>query len=202
MKNEINFEKLAWAALYVNEIYEAGEEPDSYTRIMKENEFLKKLRRETTTLPNKRNVEQKLIRDFLNKWGCRIKSEKIEKCAEELVEKVKELENSIRELAGQKIESPDLFHHSTNSIHIQKLFDAIDEIEEFGSTTTSKVLHVINPYLFVMNDQSIREEYSIGNGGENYVKFLIKMQEIARAVIEDFNSLYARNDPAGFLSEN
>ncbi|MDI6655361.1 MAG: hypothetical protein QME59_05685, partial [Candidatus Hydrothermarchaeota archaeon] len=205
MSNEINFEKLAWAALYVNEIYEPvettdSESIDSYARIMKEEEFLKKIRREVSELPDERDVEQKLIRDFLNKWRCRITGKKIENCAKEVVKKVNELESLIRELARHeiKIESADL---SGNSAHIQELFDAIDGIEEFGPTTTSKILHIINPSLFVMTDKEIRGRYKIGDGGEDYVKFLIKMQEIARAVIEDFNSLYARNDPAGFLSE-
>lgn len=207
MRNEINFEKLAWAALYVNEIYEPGEttdleSTDSYTRIMKEEEFLKKIRREVPELPDERDVKQKLIRDFLNKLGCRIADKKIEKCAKEVVEKIKELEGLIRELARReiKIESSDL-DLSGYSTHIQKLFNAIDEIEEFGPTTTSKILHILNPSLFVMTDKEIRKRYEIGDGGRDYVEFLIKMQKNARAVIDDFNSLYAQNDPANFLSQ-
>ena len=69
---------------------------------------------------------------------------------------------------------------------IIELFDKLREtkfiskkgkLREAGSTTASKILHLVCPDLFIMWDSAIRTRYGKNNGyGKDYFEFLMEMQ--------------------------
>ena len=65
---------------------------------------------------------------------------------------------------------------------MKKSYNTIDKTG-FAATTTSKILHVINPELFVMWDEKIYKHYGVPNTADGYVnRFLPLMQQVAKEV--------------------
>ncbi len=78
--------------------------------------------------------------------------------------------------------------------------------KNFGPTATSKLLHIINPDLFIMWDDGIRIRYWIQNNeifdsGRGYCLFLIETKRIAERLVEECRERFNMNDPASLLSE-
>jgi hypothetical protein len=79
----------------------------------------------------------------------------------------------------------------------------------FAATATSKLLHILQPKLFVMWDRKIRDDFHDKNSqvldsAKGYGTFLQLMQKKATDVCNAFNKRYPRQkrDPAKFLSDN
>jgi hypothetical protein len=72
----------------------------------------------------------------------------------------------------------------------------------FGSTATSKTLHIINPNLFTMWDDEIRYQcgFIIGSGSD-YLKFSKEIRKVSEGLINESNERYGTGDPALFLSQ-
>ncbi|MBI4181311.1 MAG: hypothetical protein HY528_05205 [Chloroflexi bacterium] len=68
-----------------------------------------------------------------------------------------------------------------------------------GDTVASKVLHLLNPNLFVMWDMGISGNLS---GAVGYLKFLKKMQVEAEEASQDFQMLGYPGTPAQFIASN
>ena len=78
----------------------------------------------------------------------------------------------------------------------------------FAATATSKLLHLLQPNLFVMWDNNIlafyrRNNPNIRDSGSGYCAFLRSMQEMAINIHEAFSrqTQGQEDDPATFLSE-
>jgi hypothetical protein len=77
------------------------------------------------------------------------------------------------------------------SDNVLKLYENLDHIPYVrGPTTVSKILHLLNPEIFVMWDKAIRDHYkmknnSIRDSAKGYLEFLIQTQkEIIEALTE------------------
>ena len=72
----------------------------------------------------------------------------------------------------------------------------------FGSTATSKTLHIVNPNLFTMWDSEIRYHYGFFmESGNDYLQFLVEIKRIAENLVEECNLRFEHNNPALWLSE-
>ena len=61
---------------------------------------------------------------------------------------------------------------------IKKIYEKLKEVVIVKQTGASKIMHLKNPYLFVMWDRKIREMYEIGDEAnpEDYISFLKKIK--------------------------
>ena len=80
-----------------------------------------------------------------------------------------------------------LANHETVSQVIEVAFDTIVRCGgRYESTGTSKILHMLNPSLFVMWDVGIRKGYGIRGSGDGLVyaqRFLPQMQQLAKSAV-------------------
>ena len=163
---------------------------DSYMRLLGRDSFLRKLR----TRPDQLTAEdllEDLIEGFLNKWLSRL-SANVE-TAEAIKSKLVRVAEEVRGLAHENLSEVDLSRGPAGrSTSIASTYDVIRTADGVGATITSKILHTLNPDLFVMWDDAIRHHYS-GllhrnlDTGSDYVVFLAHMQGMAQSVIGDFS---------------
>lgn len=184
-------------------MYEPEEE-----EIFFKTDFLDKLRKNPQSISDE-EIENTLIKGFINKWKCRVKNNT--ESARAIKECIDKLKPQLQNLNG--------IHIETETIDLNKLKPIIIEIYDeirgslkdyrFGPTAISKLLHIINPDLFVMWDGKIRDDYTknknskIRDSGEGYFTFLEEMRKIAKEIIDDFrkskSSLGA--DVASYLND-
>ena len=144
------------------------------------------------TKPFWKNLTQLKLKDveeilkFLNKWKCRLPYN----CKHQLLSSLsQQIPRFVNSLQGLKLENVNL---SQNTQNIINAYDTLNSV--IKPTGTSKVLHLIIPDLFPMWDQKIAEAYGIKPNqrtGENYIKFMEKMQNILKKLINKIN----KNNP-------
>lgn len=187
LESGLTFEGLAWASRWYRQNTRFN---DSYVRLLSMDSFLNKLR----TRPNELTAEdvlKELIKGFLNPWGCRLP--KTAQTARAIRSSLIRVAEAITALAADNLLQVDLSYGATARRDlIAQTYETIQTVHRVGPTTASKVLHILNPALFVMWDRAIRVHYSALFGrspyGEaDYVAFLAYMQEVAESVVRDFS---------------
>ena len=151
-----------------------------YDNLMGEEDFLEKLRNHPSEL-TKKEIEDHLV-NFLNKWGCRIAKKKYNTVCGKLRDFF--IKNTGLFYIGKHILT---FDFSKNEKKLITLFGDLDDIKEIGPTSVSKILHVLNPDLFVMWDTNIAEELKFDHTKEGYSDFLKKMQKNAQNIEKTFD---------------
>lgn len=58
-------------------------------------------------------------------------------------------------------------------------------VKNIGPTAVSKILHLLNPELFVMWDEEIRKKYGVKGSADGYIEFLRKMQNEMNEALEE-----------------
>ena len=139
---------------------------------------------------------EKLFKEsgFLNRWKCRLP------CTIELANHIKntfkQLAPFLRVLEGETLEGIVLDKTKLvrdeklmNQEIIHRIFDKTSDMGKNGyrPVPASKLLHMVNPKLFVMWDNNIGKEYVSKLNGSHYAyEFLPKMQQEANEAIEIF----------------
>lgn len=105
--------------------------------------------------------------------------------------------------------------------NIKAIYTKIDEVKGIGATATSKILHLLNPDLFVMWDQNIRSEWNrcldeknfkefkenigrITETATSYVRFMQLMQKVGNEFLEEYmkeRGIQDRNKAEEMLSK-
>lgn len=151
-------------------------------------EKLKEVQEDLKKLDDVKHV-RRVIKLFLIHWGsmARVVSRKGLKWIE-LAETLRNLEKEFGELRKRKMLTVD-FNDNTVASSIKTIYKKIRSYKYLGSpTTTSKILHLLNPEIFVMWDKAIfvsyhRRNNHIDYSPEGYLEFLKEMQkEITEAV--------------------
>jgi len=131
------------------------------------------------------------IIDFLVEWKCRglvgSSSLDIQKMSRQLEDMKKTLRSLNNEFKKLKLKGYTLKDVPLENENIKKtiltIYKDIDSIKQIGPTAASKIMHIINPRLFIMWDEAIRSDkrgYGYGRGtADQYVEFMKKMQSIA-----------------------
>ena len=196
-----NLDDIIWAAItFVDLNYNA-----SYLRILRQGSFLKTLREspQEITLDEVRH----LLVQFLNDWGCRLRNydnvtaSKLKGC-------VIAVHQDLLSLQNYSILDFD-FQDRGNNQKIINLFNKFwtfsggsQIASNFGSTATSKTLHIVNPNLFTMWDDEIRYQYGfIMGSGRDYFEFSKEIRKISEKLVNESNERYGTGDPALFLSQ-
>ncbi|MCK4352664.1 hypothetical protein KAW65_04575 [candidate division WOR-3 bacterium] len=99
-------------------------------------------------------------------------------------------EKDLNKLKEEKLESIDLNVYGEK---IKKVFKSFSEKKSIGYTGASKALHLINPELFMMRDDSITKAYHILSPNyrkrkikheESYLEFMEVSQRIAKELLK------------------
>ena len=163
----------------------------SYARLLRKGPFLRKLRGRPGTLTSE-DVLDELIIGFLNPWRCRVP--KTADTALAIKATLVHAADVVIALADDTLSEVDLSNSPTaKGDLVAGGYDVMLTAHRVGPSTASKILHVLNPALFVMWDRAIRRHYSAlchsgMDSGADYVLFLRHMQELARSVADDFAS--------------
>ena len=161
--------------------YTAGSE--GYIDTIKRRDIWDNLDKVTT-----RDAEQVILK-FLNNWLCRIPY----KHPKEVRKALQKSSKYVYLLKKERLE--DVNFHKKIKVGdekleirdiIEKSFKPLDEVNRVGSTAISKIMHMINPNLFVMNDAEIREKYGYADNAEGYINFLMRMQILLNEVLDEY----------------
>jgi len=102
----------------------------------------------------------------------------------------------IDRLLGE-IEDKCIYEINFSDTKVRRLIEIVyDRLAKIvGYTGASKVLHLLYPNVFVMWDERIRSAYSIqAPTSDNYVNFLVKIQEIIKRLINEYANKYGVNE--------
>ena len=191
---------IIWAAItFIDFNYNA-----SYSRILKRESFLKTLRES----PQEAQVDdvKVVLVQFLNDWGCRLRNYD-DATASKLRDCIVSAHSELLLFQDRSILDFD-FEDEENDQKVISLFNNFWTFSggsrigsNFGSTATSKTLHILNPNLFTMWDDEIRYRYgSIMGSGSDYLKFLQKIKEIGECLADECRQRFGVTDPALWLS--
>ena len=196
-----NLDDIIWAAItFIDLNYNA-----SYLRILGRESFLKTLRES----PQEMTVDEVryLLVQFLNDWGCRLRNYD-DATASKLKDCVIAVHSDLLSFQNYSILDFD-FQDRGNNQKIINLFNKFwtfsggsQIASNFGSTATSKTLHIVNPNLFTMWDDGIRYQYGfIMGSGSDYLEFSKEIRRISENLVNESNERYGTGDPALFLSQ-
>lgn len=208
----VTWNEFAWATFLYGAI---GGDRD-YQHLVNQTQFLVSLRSDPTALQTDQ-IQQHLIKGFFNRWKCRV--ENTPQSAQAIRGTLYNLMPYLSALNTVTVTNLNLantvnINNRPMTVHevIQHCYDTLRDIGyRFGPTATSKLLHVLQPELFVMWDKDILAVYKKKNcqvfdGGEGYCAYLQIMQKLATEVYDSFKnaslspSAEANQNPALYLS--
>lgn len=136
---------------------------------------------------------RRTIRLFLISWGLMNRVVGRENLDwKRLGDTLRNLEKDFAILRGKRFLNPKLFEDITISNTIKKIYGELDVIPYLGSPTAlSKILHLLNPEIFVMWDNAIVKDYHEINRGidysaDGYMEFLKEVQKRFLAAFTEF----------------
>ena len=135
---------------------------------------------------------------FVNKWGFRVPYDQAPAVASAIAQAAPHL----KPLSVSALEFDDL-RCATLDI-IEQAYDSIAAADGVGPSTTSLILSLLNPALFVMWNTQIRNAYFPNDkpNGATYAQFLTIMRMAALSITADARSQHGIDDPAGVLSDD
>jgi len=154
-------------------------------------EKLKEVQENISKIDDVKHI-QRVIKLFLINWGMmnRVVGRK-DLDWKKLGETLRSLEKEFRELRNRKFLTID-FNENTISNAIRTIYDRLDPLPYLGSPTTlSKILHVLNPEIFVMWDNEIvrkykRRNFRVNTTAEGYLEFLKDAQKEIKEALNDY----------------
>ena len=127
----------------------------------------------------------RILNPFLIQWGMMAQplARKGMKWAQ-LGAKLRKLEPHFKTLREESLLHIK-FEDQANSAHIEEIYEELDSIKFVGPTAVSKILHLINPEIFIMWDKEIRGMYNVADSSSGYLEFLGKNQRLLKTVFDD-----------------
>lgn len=153
-------------------------------------EKLKDVQRDLTKLDDVQHM-RRVIKPFLTQWGMmgRVVERKGLRWME-LGETLRSLEKEFKQLWSRSFLTIE-FNEEKISKAIKNIYSRLDPIPYIGGPTSiPKILHLLNPEIFVMWNTDIRENYRKKNNRirdtpEGYLEFLIEVKEELKEAIYD-----------------
>jgi hypothetical protein len=107
----------------------------------------------------------------------------------DIVEAYKKSKEKLEELKEKRLESLDLSDNKQGK-NIKSIFSEFSSKKSIGRTGASKILHILNPHVFMMWDIRIRNAYHKLHGkyhevgdSECYLEFLKQSQKTIKAIL-------------------
>lgn len=141
-----------------------------------------------------KNVENIVI-EFLRRWKIR-NTQRIDQ--EELKKTLRNLDEYSKLIRHKRLLDLD-FIEEANKVSgnisglIKKMYDQINKVHGVGATSTSKILHGINPPFFMMWDKKERLGYGCAENSVGYLRFMFESQIILRRIVRSCQEKYNCN---------
>jgi len=147
-------------------------------------ERLEIVRTDLSKLETNEHVKQ-IIKMFLIQWGRMGRTVDREDLNwEQLTKQLRNSKEIFQKLQGKTLLDINLDEEETATL-IKEAYKSA-RVRRIGPTAISKILHLLNPELFVMWDEDIRREYGVRGSATGYLKFLKKMKrELKEALKEE-----------------
>ncbi len=190
----MQFNEVAWGAVC---FYYRSVGDNKYSRIMRDTEFLSKLRMAPIEI-NVAEFERKVILDYIN-----IESYDLlvgQRFASKILAKIVDLQPELTLLVDISLTDCDL--SSSNLVgKIARVYDMLYSVNGLWLTGVSKIAHVLNDRLFPLINLEISDYFNIIDGRSGLVQWLRVTQQAAREVIADFDEQRLADSPQQFLSD-
>lgn len=187
-----SFGRLAWGAFIFASLTtrKDSREPDpAYQCVIRDTALLHRLQNEP------RLDDFRVLREFLTKYGVHFARKDL---PNQLATVFPDLKPTIGSLATCSLANTDLAKVKQEIVICYEILTGPRVWG--GDTVASKLLHFLNPDLFVMWDDSIRNKIP-GTGTGCYLTFLKRSQESAQRTIEDFNRRQQQESLENYLSQ-
>jgi len=132
---------------------------------------------------------------FLELWGVRRTAVKVDP------RKLSETINCLRPLLTD-------LNHNLTEVDLQtiegkviEVFNKISRVDNIGPTSSSKILHLLIPNLFIMWDREIAREFDVQMNSGGYVNFLKMCKSIYKKLSEKYKEQGVDNPTAYLLSK-
>ena len=190
----MNFNELSWAAVC---FYYRSVGDSRYTKIMKDTEFISKLREAPASI-SPAEFEEKIILDYvyIENYDLLIGHN----LAGNVLAKIVELQPDIAYLQNFTLLDCDLYYGEVVE-NINKIYTGLFSIEGLWLTGVSKIAHLLNDKLLAILNLNISSYFGLLEGNTNLVAWLRLAQQNAREVTDSFHEQGFSGSPAKFLSE-
>ena len=190
----MNFNQLAWGVVC---FYYRLAGDNRYCRIMRDTEFLVKLRQSPSDITPK-EFEEKVLLDHVNieNYDLLIGNN----LARSVLGKIIELHPIIASLQGVTLLGCDLSDDEVIG-RINKVYTALYSVPGLWLTGISKIAHLLNDKLFVILNLDISSHFQLMDGNTSLIQWLKITQQNAIEVTRDFQEQGLPGTPEEFLSE-
>ncbi|MGD0994424.1 MAG: hypothetical protein ABR909_02740 [Candidatus Bathyarchaeia archaeon] len=155
-------------------------------------ERLKDVQKDVSRLDDVKHV-QRVMKLFLICWGMNRVVRRKGVDWKRLADSIRKLEPEFTVLRNKRFLTPRLFEDKAVFDAIKKIYGELDSIPYLGSPTTlSKILHLLNPEIFVMWDNAIEREYHklnrhIDYSANGYLEFLKDAQKGFLLILSEYH---------------
>lgn len=190
----MNFSQLSWGALC---FYYRSIGDNKYSKIMRDTDFLARLRQEPFSI-NAKEFEEKVLLDHVNIENYDLLlGHGLAKSVLERIVKLQPVTSSLLDITLLDCDLSD-----TETINkINKIYASIYSISGLWLTGASKIVHLLNDKLFPILNLNISRHFGILEGDTNLIQWVKITQQNAREVIEDFQKRGLEGSVEKFLSE-
>lgn len=137
-------------------------------------------------------LARQVIGCFLATWGRMSRNvERRDFDWERLSKSIRELNERFERLRDEKLSDVD-FNNEEVAEAIKRIYTRLIKVENLGPTGASKVMHLLNPELFVMWDNNVRDKIRPDNEGrkfagnaDGYLDFLRWIRKELDEAVED-----------------
>jgi hypothetical protein len=190
----MDFNQLAWGAVC---FYYRSLGDNKYSKIMRDTDFLTRLKREPASI-SAVEFEEKVLLDHVNieNYDLLIGHG----LARNVLDKIIELQPQTLPLENATLLDCDLSDRSiTNKINI--IYTTMYTVNGLWLTGVSKIVHLLNDKLFPLLNLDISKHFGLLEGDTNLIQWVRITQQNAREVVADFRKQRLPDSPEKFLSE-
>ena len=190
----MNFNQLAWGAVC---FYYRSIGDNKYNKIMRDTEFLTRLREEPYNI-NATEFEEKVLLDHVNieNYDLLIGHG----LAVNVLVKIVQLQPEISALQGFNLLNCDL-SDTTITTKINQIYAGVYSVNGLWLTGVSKIVHLLNDNLFPLLNLNISKQFGMLEGDTNLINWVKITQDNAREVTADFKKQKLPGSPEQYLSE-
>jgi hypothetical protein len=190
----MNFNQLAWGSVC---FYYRSLGDNKYSKIMRDTDFLARLRREPFNV-NAIEFEEKVLLDHVNieNYDLLIGHG----LARNVLDRIIELQSDIYSLEDTTLLECDLSNRDVTD-KINRIYSSVYSINGLWLTGVSKIVHLLNDKLFPILNLNISKHFGLLEGDTNLIQWVRIAQENALEVVTDFQKQKMPGSPEKFLSE-
>jgi hypothetical protein len=190
----MNFNELSWAALCF--YYRSGGDK-RYARLMRDAQFISKLRQAPSEVSPK-EFEEKVLLDHVNIQNYDLLIG--HRLAENVLAKIVELQPEISSLQDITLIDLDLQDKAVTE-KIKRIYASLYSVPGLWLTGVSKIAHLLNDKLLAILNLDISDYFGLLEDNTNLLTWIKLVQQNAREVTKDFHKQGFSGLPEKFLSQ-